>query len=76
MLNREAVLTSNAGLERNNEPIRSGGCSREDVGEFGRGCDIWCVDQMLLGAQISLGRLNRSVAQEELDLFKLRIVPA
>jgi hypothetical protein len=29
------------------------------------------VDQILLGAQVPLGRLHRRVAQEQLDLLKL-----
>jgi hypothetical protein len=29
------------------------------------------VDQILFGAEVPLGRLDRSVAQQQLDLFKL-----
>ena len=32
---------------------------------------IWRMDQVLLRAQVPLGRLDRRVAQEQLDLVKL-----
>jgi hypothetical protein len=32
---------------------------------------VWRVDQILLGAQVTLGCLNRRVAQQQLNLFKL-----
>jgi hypothetical protein len=32
---------------------------------------IWCVNQILLRAQVPFRRLHRSVTEEQLDLLKL-----
>lgn len=32
-------------------------------------CVVWRIDQILLRTQVSFGRLDRSVAEQQLDLF-------
>src|SRR5260370_41858745 len=58
------------GHTRQNERIakRSGGDRLYCHSQLDR--IVWCVDQILLGSEIPLGRLDRRVPEEQLDLFK------